>query len=142
MSNAIGTGLLATRSVGQNADMTFVWNAREVHRPTKGIEVTVEYGAGTSTANKAQALIPYTTQPGSLIPISGSSANPAVSVSGDLQATWGDYDAAGTPCSYIVTFTGAMIKENVNDVASSNLTGVPTDVSQIIVCARLRPAAK
>ncbi|HSS50514.1 MAG TPA: hypothetical protein VLX28_16380 [Thermoanaerobaculia bacterium] len=141
MTNQVGTGLLATRSVGQDADMTFVWNAEEVYQPTKGIKVTVDYGAGTSTSNEASAIIPYSTTPGSLITISGSSTDSTLKVNGNLQVAWGDYDKAGTPCSYIVTFTGAMLRENVNDVASSNLTGVPTDTSQIIVCARLRPAA-
>jgi len=134
----VGTGLIATKARVTDADMIFLWHATESNND---LTVTVRYGAGISPGAVATAEIPWGILPFSPpVPIEGSS-DPAVGVNGILMAAWGERDETNRPSSYVISFTGYMLRAGVNDVASSSVTDHPQDGLPIIVCARLRQSA-
>jgi|SRR5689334_9481782 len=126
MGNQVATGLSATRSANNSADMTFVWDVVE---QGANLQVKVNYGGGTNINNLGTATIPL----GSTSPVKITPAqNSAISVIGTVSAIWGD-----TNNSYVVSFSGQMVLVNVNNIISSNLNQVPSDEYQIIVYANL-----
>lgn len=124
MGSEIGTGFYSTTN--SEPDMTFVWN---VTAESDGLLVQVNYGPGTGIGLVGSATIPW----GETSPFEITDAgDPEITVNGGVTAIWGDDGK-----SYVVTFSGAMIYQNVNTIASSNLNGAPGDSAQIIVCAYL-----
>lgn len=56
--------------------------------------------------------------------------NPNIELGGKVQASW-----SADLQSYVVTFTGAVVRPHVNAVCSSNLNGVPADSRSTIIAA-------
>ena len=126
MGNQVATGLSATRSANTSPDLTFVWDVVE---QGANLQVKVNYGGGTDIDNLGTATIPV----GSTTPVKMTPAqNSAMSVNGTVSAVWGD-----TNNSYVVSFTGQMVRVNMNNIISSNLNGAPSDAYPIIVFANL-----
>jgi hypothetical protein len=126
MGNELATGLSATRGAPNSSDSTFVWDVVE---QVNNLVVKVSYGGGTDTSNIGTATIPV----GSTNPIQITPApNPAISVIGSVTAAWGNNNK-----SYVVTFSGQMVRPNVNNIISSDQNGAASDNYPVIVYAYL-----
>ena len=126
MGNQVATGLSATRSANSSPDSTFVWDVVE---QGNNLQVKVNYGGGTDIDNLGTAIIPVgSTNPAKITP----AANSAISVSGNVIAVWGQKNK-----SYVVVFSGQMVRPDVNNIISSDENGAASDNFPIIVYACL-----
>ena len=127
MGQELISGLSATRATTTQPDQTFVWDAKE---SAGGLTMTVRYGGSTNTNNLATAFI----KTGSTAPVAltASQNNPDIAAAGNVQAAWSPDNR-----SYVVTFSGNMVRSGVNNIVSSDQNGVAGDAAQIIVAAYL-----
>jgi hypothetical protein len=108
----LSSTLSATRS--NVPDMTFEWRGiREFNE----LKVEVKFGGGNATDNVHSIKVPWRSI--QQFPFNGGSS--AINVQGEVRVFWGADD------SYVVMFSGDMIRGNVN-----NIIGRP-----VIVCAYL-----
>jgi len=127
MGIEVVSGLSATRGAWTSPDFTFIWSATE---QGSTLVVGCTFGGGTATNNYATATIPWgSTQS---VTMSNQQNNSAIYVQGSVQALW-----STNQNSYVVTFSGAMIEPNVNNVISSNENGLAVDSEPIIVAVYL-----
>lgn len=115
MSNLDTTTINATRA--QSPDLTGVWDVHE-HRegPTDEIQVSLRLGSGGEIGKDPVRTVH--------IPL-GDDANhpfsyqgPEFQVGGVVKAAW-----ANAKKSYVVTFTGGIIRPNVNNVNGTIIVG-------------------
>ncbi len=122
------TGLCVTSNAATNPLETFVWDAQG---SGDTLNVTVGYGRVTQNDNLATGEIEW----GSLTPVpmipSPGQSNRAITVNGTVQAHW-----LGTN-SYVITFSGRMMRPNLVNITSSDQNGVAADGAAIIVAAYL-----
>ena len=124
MGTEVATGLSVTRGAPTSPDATFVW---DVNENAGNLAVKVSYGGGTATDNVGTATIAAgSTAWVNIVPAN----NNQISVGGKVSALWSDGNE-----SYVVIFSGFMVRPNVNDVESSDQNGAPSDNYQIIVYA-------
>jgi len=124
MGTEVASGLSVTRGTLTSPDSTFIW---DVNESSGNLNVKVSYGGGTATNNVGTAAIPAgSTTPVNIVPAN----NPAISVIGKVSASWSDNNK-----SYVVSFSGQMVRPSVNNLISSDQNGAPADNYQIIVYA-------
>jgi hypothetical protein len=117
------SGLCVTNSAPTDSPETILWDAEETR---DALRISVKCGGVT---NLASAPIPWgSTEPVPMVP---SKPNPHIAVVGTVQACW-----LGS-ASYVVTFSGGMIRPNLINITSSDQKGVPADGAPIIVAAYL-----
>ena len=127
MGQEIITGICATRASPSVPDQTFIWKAV---KENEALTITCSYGGYTDTVNRSTAVIPWgSTSPATL---EQSAVNPAINALGSVQAWWSKDGK-----SYVVTFSGQMVRFNVNNIFSSDQDGAPSQAAQIIVAAYL-----
>lgn len=131
MSYQLASGLSATRAHATDPDMTFVWSATDTG---KSLLVTVKYGGGTYTNNEVSAEVPWGSEES--VPI-GPGTDKEIKVIGKVAVMWGPKQAECR--SYVVTFSGHLVRGYVNNIVSRNETGTETRkfLEPIIVYARL-----
>jgi hypothetical protein len=128
MSYEIVTGLSATRgSTGGNADMTFIWDVIENGNK---LDIICKFGGGDNISNSASATIHL----GSLesVDLTQNQNNPDIQAEGKVSAKWSSDNK-----SYVITFSGVLVRPNVNNVYSSNLNNNGSINHEIIVAAYL-----
>jgi|GEM_PF-2654029 len=119
------SGLCLRNSAPNDPLDTILWDAQESR---DALTISVKYG-GASLDKLASAPIPWgCTDP---IPMVASKPNPHIAVVGTVRASW-----LGS-ASYVVTFSGGMIRPNLVNITSSDQNGVPAEGAPIIVAAYL-----
>jgi hypothetical protein len=120
------SGLCVTNNAPSDPLETILWDAQESR---DALTISVKYGGATSLHKLASAPIPWgSTDPVPMVP---SKSNPHIAVVGTVRASW-----LGS-ASYVVTFSGGMIRPNLINITSSDQNGVPADGAPIIVAAYL-----
>lgn len=124
MGTEVASGLSVTRGAATAPDSTFIWDVVET---AGNLKVKVSYGGGTDNNNVQIANIAA----GSTTPVNiPAGTNPAISVIGKVSAVWSDANQ-----SYVVVFSGQMVRPNVNNITSSDQNGTAADDYPIIVYA-------
>lgn len=114
MSIYLSSRVSATRS--NVPDMTFEWRGiREFHE----LKIEVRFGGGDEINNVHSIKVPWKSS--QQFPFHGGT--PAINVHGDVRVFWEDD-------SYVVMFSGGMIRPNFNDIMAR----------PVIVCAHLSRA--
>jgi len=120
------SGLCVTNDAPTDSLETILWHAQESR---DALTISVKYGGVTHLDNLASAPIPWgSTAPVPMVP---TKPNPKIAVVGTVRASW-----LGS-ASYVVTFSGGMIRPNLINISSSDQNGVPADAAPIIVAAYL-----
>jgi hypothetical protein len=120
------SGLCVTNNAPSDRLETILWDAQESR---EALTISVKYGGATRLDKLASAPIPWgSTDPVAMVP---GKPNPHIAVVGTVQASW-----LGS-ASYVVTFSGGMIRPNLINITSSDQKGVPADAAPIIVAAYL-----
>jgi hypothetical protein len=108
-------------------DSTFIWDVVENNG---NLKVKVRYGGGTDNSNAQTATIPA----GSTAAVDISDGtNPDISVIGQVSAFWSDGNK-----SYVVVFSGQMVRPNVNNITSSDQNGKAADSHPVIVYSYMK----
>jgi hypothetical protein len=124
MGTEIASGFSDTRGATTAPDATFIWDVIETNG---NLGVKCAYGGGTDNSNIQIANIPAGSTALVNMP---AGTNPNISVKGGVKAAWSDANQ-----SYIVTFTGQMVRPGVNNITSSDQNGTAADNFPIIVYA-------
>ncbi|HEX8655048.1 MAG TPA: hypothetical protein VF693_07485 [Allosphingosinicella sp.] len=124
MGTEIATGLCVTKAALNAPDTTFIWDVVETNG---NLAVKAAYGGGTDNSNIQIANIPAGSTASVNMP---AGTNPLISVIGRVAAAWSDGNQ-----SYVVTFSGQMVRPGVNNIISSDQNGTAADKFPVIVYA-------
>ncbi|HEX8626058.1 MAG TPA: hypothetical protein VF782_13415 [Allosphingosinicella sp.] len=125
MGTEVATGLCVTRGALNAPDSTFIWDVVE---NAGALTVKVLYGGGTDNSNIQTAKIPAGST--ALVNLSAATNPGAIGVTGRVSAAWSDNNE-----SYVVIFSGQMVRPGVNNITSSDQNGTAVDNFPTIVYA-------